>query len=54
MCSINCITGTKVVVYRCYAVILTENSWEKSGEVIQAISVLSWNMSVMSVIWLFL
>lgn len=47
MCSItsNCITGTKIlvvlVVYRCYAWILTENSLGKSGEVIQAVSVLS-------------
>lgn len=47
MCSItsNCITGTKIlvvlVVCRCYAGILTENSWGKSGEVIQGISVLS-------------
>lgn len=59
MCSItsNCITGTKIlvvlVVCRCYAGILTENSWGKSGEVIQAISVLSWNMRVISMIWLF-
>lgn len=39
MCSINCITCIKVVVYRCYAVILSK---KKSGEVNQAISVLLW------------